>query len=40
MGITLDPAALKIINENKLSGGKKPDKIAAALEAIKKSKGK
>jgi len=41
MGITLDPAALKIINENKLSGGKKkPDPIAAALEAIKKSKGK
>lgn len=41
MGITLDPAALKIINENKLSGGKKKvDPIAAALEAIKRNKGK
>lgn len=39
MGITLDPAALKIINENKLTGGKKPDAIAEALKNLKNKKG-
>jgi hypothetical protein len=35
-GITLDPAALKIINQNKLSGGKKPNAILDALRALQK----
>jgi hypothetical protein len=38
-GITLDPAALKIINENKLNGGKKVDAIAEALRNLKNKKG-
>lgn len=39
MGITLDPAALKIINEKKLTGGKKSDPIAEALLKLKNKKG-
>ena len=39
LGITLDPAALKIINENKLNSGKKPDAIAEALKNLKNKKG-
>jgi hypothetical protein len=39
MGITLDPAALKIINEKKLTGGKKSDPIAEALIKLKNRKG-
>jgi hypothetical protein len=35
-GIKLDPAALDIINKNKLSGGKKPNAILDALRALQK----
>jgi hypothetical protein len=35
-GITLDPAALKIINEKKLTGGKKSNAVLDALRALQK----
>jgi hypothetical protein len=39
-GITLNLEALGIINEKKLTGGKKADPIAEALKALKNKKGK